>query len=135
MFDTFPLLNNKSFSRIDRLLNINDIVFMANLQANYPDCCPVYDCEEGTEVSCSFWKEKKSPLRVRFQYVDSELKYTKLSIKCLSKFLSTTENKRPRPMFHNKTFIFIISVNLNLAIQVVYVTPPSTKKAEKKEGE
>ena len=20
------------------------------LQANYPDCCPVYDCEEGTEV-------------------------------------------------------------------------------------
>merc|ERR1712126_740672 len=39
----------------------------ANPKANYPDCCPVYDCEEGTEV--------------------------------------------------------------------VYVTPPSTKKAEKKEGE
>merc|ERR1712080_645616 len=39
----------------------------ADPKANYPDCCPVYDCEEGTEV--------------------------------------------------------------------VYVTPPSTKKAEKKEGE
>ena len=104
MFDAFPFLNKKSFSRIDRLSNINGIVFIANLQANYPDCCPVYDCEEGTEVSCPFLKEKKSPLRVRLQYVagvDSELKYTKPSIECLFKFLSKTGTKRPRPIFHH----------------------------------
>ena len=33
-----------------RLLQIYPFIWYILLQAVYPDCCPVYDCEEGTEV-------------------------------------------------------------------------------------
>ena len=91
------------------------------LQANYPDCCPVYDCEEGTEVVLLFFFTQK-------------IWQTKVTCGQCTLIFNNILHKK---IFETKTSenIFMLVKLTSFRFQVVYVTPPSTKKAAKKEGE
>ena len=91
------------------------------LQANYPDCCPVYDCEEGTEVVLLFFFTQK-------------IWQTKVTCGQCTLIFNNILHKK---IFQTKTSenIFMLVKLTSFLFQVVYVTPPSTKKAAKKEGE